>query len=272
MSKSQPLHILEERSPSASGHCQGSRYGARENADSLARRAVESCLDLATLGEERPGWKLGSGHLVTASMAGCGETPVKGGARGPSSGLQISAGLRLAELRIRVWFEAWEAPERREQREAVDLARWERRFRYPRMSLLSRRSHPQFRGERCPRHVCRSGTRRWLAATVTYYLKDYMVLVDHSGGPRVVCFHTSSSPRSRPISADIEEDITIPRFTDFYNAIRALVGEEKVTLPAQLIENMEPISELMPPGSFRRRILESSHGDGEPRGRQTMAG
>jgi hypothetical protein len=161
--------------------------------------------------------------------------------------------MRLEKLDQRL-IEAWDAGESGAE-EAVDLARWER--------ALSLATDAPFRvalGIRnlervLPRTRAGDGRGAVWTRVAAYYLKDAWCWSELNGHLESICFHTVS-PAMRPFRTEGERPAPDTSISDFYNAIREMVGDETVT-PSQLIENLDAISELMPPGSSRRRILAS---------------
>jgi len=230
--------------------------GAEAKAVAWARTAVSGLLDIATLGETRPGWKLSRGHYVTSH----------GGTRfefyEPSSAeprmffrrMIYRPDLRLAEIDKQL-VSAW-AKGKVEAEAAIDLARWERA-----LSISTDESFRVALGVRNlervlpPSRVASTGGRsaHW-TKVVTYYLKDawcWQALREELQG---VVFQSVSSPM-RPIrwsSDEVEDD---DRIGVFYRRLKEIIGDENPS-PDQLVEHAVAIAGLMPIGSARRRILE----------------
>ena len=224
--------------------------GARANAVAWARRAVSGLLDIATLGEMRPGWELTHGHYVTSSSGTHFSFFQSGDADSRSffRRLAFRPDLRLAAVDKQL-VSSWAAGDVAAE-EAIDLARWEQS-----LSLSTDESFRVALGIRNLERVLPSarvspGRGAHWTRVVTYYLKDVWCWAALSDELENVCFYTVTSPM-RPLSESGSDDY----IGDFYNGLRGIIGGESPT-SAQLIEHVTEIAQLVSAGSSRRRILD----------------
>jgi hypothetical protein len=225
----------------------------RADALSWARRAATGLLDIATLGRQRPGWKLEDGHLLVTSSGWWSHRRFRQGGFNSRSILErfsFRPDKQLKEINQKL-ITAWEASEE-DAIEAIELARWEQ--------ALAASSNETFRVALGVRNLERvlpsarlaSGARQaahW-SEVVNYYLKDSWCWRNLRESLDIVRFHAVSPPHERRFDADESE------IDDFYGGLHTLVDADHVSR-AQLVDHAAAIAELVPPGSSRGRILRS---------------
>lgn len=230
--------------------------GAEANAVAWARTAVSGLLDIATLGETRPGWELARGHYVASRRGISFEfyEPNSTEPRGFFQRVIYRPDLRLAEVDKQL-VSAW-AEGKVEAEKAIDLARWERA-----LSISTDESFRVALGVRnlervlpSSRVVSTGGRSAHWTKVVSYYLKDAWCWESLREELQEVTFQ-SVSPAMRPLrwtNGEVEKD---DRIEVFYRRLREIVGNESPS-PDQLVEYAAAIADLMPIGSTRRRILD----------------
>jgi hypothetical protein len=224
----------------------------RAGAIGRARDTVTGLLDIATLGEPRPGWKLETGHLL---ISGSGWSHLR---------FRYNGGLRsinfdrwtyrpdrsLAQLDpelARAWHDGDPATA-----EAVELARWERSLQSStneafRVALGVRNLERVLPAER----VAPAGrdAPHW-AAVVSYYLKEVWCWEVLRGHLDEVRLHSLSAPTESSPEDSVRES------EDFYERRRAIHVEEEINRRV-LVEKASSLGGLFRPGSSRRRMLDT---------------
>jgi hypothetical protein len=225
----------------------------RAGAIAWARDAVEGLLDVATLGEPRPGWKLESGHLL---ISGSGWSHLRFRYPHPARGINFDRWVyrpdrSLERLDPRL-VEAWENGDPAAL-EAVELARWERSLESSanlsfRIALGVRNLERVLPDER----VASSGTggAHWVAV-VTHYLKEIWCWEQLRGHLDDVSFHCVSSP------TEASSEDSLRELGDFYERLKAVHNGDRVDRKI-LVEKAAQLSGLFRPGSSRRRMLDAA--------------